>query len=498
MHDASLDRCRDFINGHLNRHQMLKIADVGAYDVNGTYRPLFDNPGWTYTGIDVAKGPNVDIVVPSDGDWGLNEQFDVVISGQCLEHVAAPWRWIHQIAQLAKPGGLIWVTAPNTWPFHEHPIDAWRVWPDGLRALFAEGGLIDLGCDFIHTETFGVAQKPNNSYFQRNAISNLPNPRFGVGSYLYKRVGYDERVLKLEQNGSISDGSAGCEQTWSMNTNSQGTFLTIFGEQGVPTCHLARQVDGVYIGNWLEFERMPIELIPIPVCHPSDLQPSWHEDFYVGIPTLNRHDLLELCIESVLSSTALPKAIFVVENSGSWPNSTQPHWSGHISNRVRVLRPPTNLGVARSWNLLQKLCQPSPLIILNDDIEVRNNLFEKMLESPEQFVTGNIHQAFCAFMIRNNAWAKVGEFDESFYPAYFEDNDYARRLLLSGFPINATAEIGYKDNGPSATKASFSPLELDEFNRSFDIGKRYYNLKWGGPPRFEVYKTPFGDPISDA
>ena len=200
MHDASLDRCRDFINGHLNRHQMLKIADVGAYDVNGTYRPLFDNPGWTYTGIDVAKGPNVDIVVPSDGDWGLNEQFDVVISGQCLEHVAAPWRWIHQIAQLAKPGGLIWVTAPNTWPFHEHPIDAWRVWPDGLRALFAEGGLIDLGCDFIHTETFGVAQKPNNSYFQRNAISNLPNPRFGVGSYLYKRVGYDERVLKLEQN----------------------------------------------------------------------------------------------------------------------------------------------------------------------------------------------------------------------------------------------------------------------------------------------------------
>jgi hypothetical protein len=30
-----------------------------------------------------------------------------------------------------------------------------------------------------------------------------------------------------------------------------------------PTCHLQRNGDGVWTGQWLEHERMPIEFIPL-------------------------------------------------------------------------------------------------------------------------------------------------------------------------------------------------------------------------------------------
>lgn len=136
---------------------------MGSYDVNGTYRDLFDRSGWQYTGFDIREGPNVDVVL-YDCLWklpeGCNEAFDVVISGQCMEHVAAPWNWIIKVAGLCKPGGLIWLAVPNTEVFHEHPIDAWRVWPDGMRAIFEEANLETLVCRAEGPDTIGIARKP--------------------------------------------------------------------------------------------------------------------------------------------------------------------------------------------------------------------------------------------------------------------------------------------------------------------------------------------------
>lgn len=182
MHPSSMESCQRFIAQYLlpRKDDHLRIVDVGSLDVNGCYRELFSAPNWEYVGIDVTPGPNVDVVVPEEGSWMFNSEgmpmsynprrrqytvpseehnsfcsspqydkeklkllsmpFDVIISGQCLEHVRKPWLWIKQISQLAKFNGLIWITAPNTWCFHEYPIDCWRVWPDGLRALFDEAG----------------------------------------------------------------------------------------------------------------------------------------------------------------------------------------------------------------------------------------------------------------------------------------------------------------------------------------------------------------------
>lgn len=187
MHQTSLDNCQKFIDKYLHGQLDLLIADVGSYDVNGTYRHLLDKPdlGWKYLGLDIQAGPNVDIVVPGipigirdDRGWRkpyridpqlwnkavqfsqVPHPFDIVISGQCLEHVTKPWVWIKQVDSILRRGGLAWITAPNTWGHHPYPVDCWRVWPDGIKALFDEVGWECLEAFVTDCDTVGIARKP--------------------------------------------------------------------------------------------------------------------------------------------------------------------------------------------------------------------------------------------------------------------------------------------------------------------------------------------------
>jgi SAM-dependent methyltransferase len=86
-------------------HTAGKVLDVGSYNVNGTYRPIFGS-GYSYQGLDISPGPNVDIVANNLYRWPVEDNFyDLVISGQCLEHVEAPWLWIDEVYRVCKPGG---------------------------------------------------------------------------------------------------------------------------------------------------------------------------------------------------------------------------------------------------------------------------------------------------------------------------------------------------------------------------------------------------------
>jgi len=138
------------------------LVDVGSYNVNGTYREIaLEVPGiHRYTGIDIRKGPNVDFVIPPEGDWkSVTGSYDIVISGQCLEHVAAPWDWIKQVKSICNPGGLIVIIAPWRHDYHPYPIDAWRVFPEGMRALLESAFLKvkDAGFDRRGEDCWGVA-----------------------------------------------------------------------------------------------------------------------------------------------------------------------------------------------------------------------------------------------------------------------------------------------------------------------------------------------------
>jgi SAM-dependent methyltransferase len=74
-----------------NNFNNLSVLDVGSFDVGGSIKDFFVKN--TYTGVDLVKGPNVDIVLDGSELHKLNQKFDIVISCECFEH-AKNWKEI--------------------------------------------------------------------------------------------------------------------------------------------------------------------------------------------------------------------------------------------------------------------------------------------------------------------------------------------------------------------------------------------------------------------
>ena len=90
---------------------------------------LHDNPQLTY-----PRSEQYRFAIP-------DETYDVVLSGQVIEHVQKPWKWMPEVARVAKPGGWVVTISPVSWSYHEDPIDCWRMYPEGMKALYEEAGL---------------------------------------------------------------------------------------------------------------------------------------------------------------------------------------------------------------------------------------------------------------------------------------------------------------------------------------------------------------------
>ena len=139
MHQSSLDKMVAFRKKYLaakNDHPLL-ILDLGSMDVNGSYRECFGDSRWTYRGIDLAAGANVDIVLEDPYHWREIRSCtaDVVVSGQAFEHIEFFWLTMLEIARVLKPEGLCCLIAPSGGPEHRYPVDCWRFYPDGFTAL---------------------------------------------------------------------------------------------------------------------------------------------------------------------------------------------------------------------------------------------------------------------------------------------------------------------------------------------------------------------------
>ena len=209
-----------------------------------------------------------------------------------------------------------------------------------------------------------------------------------------------------------------------------------------------------------------------------------NKTFFIGIPTINRADLL---IPSVIKYVEdFPNTQIIILDNGNQDLSQ----IKCLSN-ITIIKEPENLGVAGSWNTILNMGYKffaNHGLILNDDIylgkkeeevlEWINNEFE------EDFAV--THKNWCAFILPINTFFDVGEFDTKFFPAYFEDNDYARRMSLKDKLMLHTAFLN-----PEIYRNSMTIEKEPELNSRFMANKNLYISKWGGVPGEEIFSNPY-------
>jgi len=139
VHQSSLIKMTAFRDRYLSERvsEPLRILDVGSQDINGSYRQIFSEPRWSYTGLDMTAGKNVDLVVRTPYIWRevASGSADVVISGQAFEHIQFFWITMLEMARALRTGGICCILAPSSGPEHRFPVDCWRFYPDGMTSL---------------------------------------------------------------------------------------------------------------------------------------------------------------------------------------------------------------------------------------------------------------------------------------------------------------------------------------------------------------------------
>lgn len=139
MHRSSFLKMEYFKKNYLNPNDELKILDVGSFDKDGNYNYglILNGEKWTYHGLDLKEGNNVDIVVENPYNWEEvdDESYDVIVSGQAFEHIEFFWLTLEQIKRVLKPNGLFCLIVPSSGPVHRNPYDCYRFNEDGMKAM---------------------------------------------------------------------------------------------------------------------------------------------------------------------------------------------------------------------------------------------------------------------------------------------------------------------------------------------------------------------------
>jgi len=223
----------------------------------------------------------------------------------------------------------------------------------------------------------------------------------------------------------------------------------------------------------------------------------------IGIPVLNRGDLLRRLVASV----DVDAEILLVVNSIGPLDASVEDAVGDLEKqdrpdvRIRVERIKGNLGVAGSWNLiLDRFC--GDCLISNSDIEFRPGTLRHAMATIEirkEIVIHHLWAAAC-FYVTAAFSEKLGWFDENFYPAYQEDQELSLRSAALGIRRCVVPGIakGGIVHGGSQTVASASEAVRAYIRKAKKISREYFRRRWGTlPPPGTAQpekKHPFDDP----
>lgn len=139
------------------------------------------------------------------------------------------------------------------------------------------------------------------------------------------------------------------------------------------------------------------------------------------------------------------------------------------------------------------------IVYIADDAIVRGNDIQNALTTlieENLWVVVISSCEFAFFAVQPIVFDIVGYWDEGFYPAYFEDNDWHYRIKLTD--ENKIKFIpGESYHMVSVTLKRMTPERQNQHHRDFERNRDRYIRKWGGLPYHEVYTVPWNGAISE-
>lgn len=168
---------RRFVRQAAQAHKGGLIVDAGAGQ--SRFKPLFvehrylavdlgvGDAGWDYSGLDLCA------------DLGRlpikSGSADALLNTQVLEHVPDPQAVLCEFHRVLRPGGMLYLSAPQGWHEHQQPHDYFRFTSFSLRMMLEKAGFDEIRID------------PMGGYFH----------------YLGQRFTYIPKILFQHRNGFL-------------------------------------------------------------------------------------------------------------------------------------------------------------------------------------------------------------------------------------------------------------------------------------------------------
>jgi len=138
----------------------IKVLEIGPSGIPSAYSQIVNDPSIQWDTIDFESSVYIDsstskLTFTIDDPYRFpipENTYDIVLSGQVIEHVQEIWKWMGELKRIVKNNGIIFTINPVSWPFHEAPLDCWRIFPSGIEAIAKYSQLEVVTCLFESEE----------------------------------------------------------------------------------------------------------------------------------------------------------------------------------------------------------------------------------------------------------------------------------------------------------------------------------------------------------